>query len=245
LLLEQEEKATNKKEHLKAVILGLFLSKWFWYALVGCVLLSVAVILAYLSYFGNDLALRFLPTSMGLVVTIFIFTIFFEVREKLDFKSVELKVYEQIGRHAFDLFNEISKFCNCSAVSLNDEENFGDFAKRRILIQLPELVKKIEFNETGKKFLLGKNYLNFFEREENYLNNIETKYSKLLGSKLLELLMDMERDLHSIYLTIDTGEKLRTVWGVSEDVYFSTLSLHIGSLIREIDGLQKLGIPLI
>jgi len=81
---------------------NLLFSKWFYYGLIAVVLFVIAFFDLYeLVFFSNDFAIRFLPTLIGLVFNFVIFIVFFDIREKLEWKTLEQKVKRNLKADFF------------------------------------------------------------------------------------------------------------------------------------------------
>ena len=231
-----EKTAPKKKEENIKKNYNIVYSKWLYYVLIAILLLVFIALTSYGTSLGIEIAARFLPTFVGLFITLIIFWIFFDVREYLEWKPVENKVKQKIGKQIHVLFAELSIFCQIQRVHYDSAD------ERRKLIdkQLDELTtKEIEFTIEAKKDLLDEDVTRLCGEDLdsilNTLGRYEGRYAKFLDSKIEASLMNIQDYLDELSL------KFRLRHSKDED-YFKSLQYLIRETMKEIKNLKTNGI---
>jgi len=162
-------------------------------------------------------------------------------REYLSWKPVEHYVFTRISKQIFGIFTELANLCKCTrGGGVPEGETLEKFFRRIFSKQLEELDEKVELNDIGKKYLVKETFASLLEKREQYLNNIEMKYSKFLPPKLVESLMVIQDNLHSLSLNVRTRGKMKSFFGLSDEEYFKLVSAIIQRIIKEIYKIQQL-----
>jgi hypothetical protein len=211
-------------------------SKWFYYALITILLLILIALTSYGTSLGIEIAARFLPTFVGLFVTLLIFWIFFDVREKLEWKSVEDRVRKKIGRQIGSIFSNIRMLCEVEATETRSltEIDWNRESKK----DLNDLVNKgVKLNNQWKDTIIASQFSKFFEEQENLISEIEGKYGKFLGSELQTSLLDIEEYLRRLSFEI--------LGFIGEDAEIEkAISDLIAKIAKEIVKLRESGIDI-
>lgn len=222
---EESKKTTKKERHL-------LLSKWFYYGLIAVVLLILTVLSLYGISVGYDIALRFLPTLGGLWFTFGIFYVFFDVREKLEWKSVEGKVMKGIEREIDSIFTELSLMCRVNMIFFGESGITEEALKKRKEEELERLANNIELNQdiVDEIFEKGRagvalELASYFDKHRILLSEIETKYPKFLDPQLQTALMEIQEYLG--YLRYE----LR-VMPVKKERFYKDLFEIIGKIMK-------------
>jgi hypothetical protein len=158
---------------------------------------------------------RFLPTFVGLIFTLGIFYIFFDLREEREWKAVSWRVKKRIGTHLQTVFTNLVVLCEVESVLTNEqsEEDWKQLSKR----QLDDLASKdIKLTDTWKGIIDG--LPSYLKTLESRLGEIEGRYGKFLGSKIQISLMDTEEYLHrlSFELEFSLGKEKEREMRISE-----------------------------
>jgi len=182
----------------------LLLSKWFYYCLIALALfVLIFFALPYLANRGvisQELELDLFVECWGLLFTLLIFVVLFELRDKLDWKSVEGKVTRMIDRRIDIIFNEVSLLCNVNMVVFGDisEEAF----KKRRKEELERLSTKVELNQymideifEKKRHDVALELATVLDQHRMFLSEIEVKYSRFLNSQLQTTLIEIQEYL--------------------------------------------------
>ncbi len=212
----------------------LILTKWFYYALIAVALIIAFCFTVYQISLGNDMATRFLPTIVGLMVTVVIFYTFFDWREDLEWKEVEDRVRKRIGREIFSLFTMLTGFCKVDRNLVGDADNI-ETRKELHCRQLKQMTEKVVLNEIMvAEFLSGINrfYPSLFESNRNRLSQIEDKYGRFLNPKLKASLMDIQEFIE------DFGFEMKPSYAKE------TIKTLIEKIAKEIDSIRDSGIDI-
>jgi len=231
----EESKTTLRMEH------HLLLSKWFYYAVIVVALFIVILFALYEISLGNDMAARFLPTLIGLIVTLVIFTIFFDLREDLEWKKVEDRVKRRIGIQVHGIFIELSNFCEVDRVIVG-EHAFTDEAWRDLnRKQLKQMTEKVKLNdmakEVWKKRDLALSYATLFDSRRARLSEIEGKYIRFLNPTLRASLMDIQDYLEDLRFEFRVGS-------AKEETFEKALAPIIEKIMKEIVQIRESGIDI-
>jgi len=176
--------------------------------------------------------------AWGLMFTLLIFIVLFDLKEYLEWKSVEDRVKRKIGRQIRALFAHLSIFCQVERVHydpLSKEKKI-----RLVEKQLNKLAsEEIRFTAGAKRDLLDENirqsYEGLLESKLNSLGRLEERYYRFLDSEVRASLMDIQDYLDELGLEF----KVRHV---RDEDYFKSISDLIGKIMREILRLKRKGI---
>jgi hypothetical protein len=221
----------------------LLLSKRFIYSLIVLVLIFFICLSLYEAHLGNDLAARFLPTLCGLLVTFGIFTVFFDVREELEWKEVEDRVKKRIGSEIFTLFKLLTDFCEVDKSLASADRANIEKLKELERKQLEQMTGKVVLIETLLSDLLEKkdlaaNFASLFDSIRIRISEIEGKYGRFLNPKLRVPLMDIQDCLDELRFELKLGSV-----GSAERLHQS-LSTIIEKIIKEINNVRGNGIDI-
>ena len=222
---------------VKGKIRELFLSKWFWYGLFFLVLFGFGLSLLLKALEGGELESNFLAEVFGLLFTLVIFVMFFDLREKLEWKSVEDRVKQRISRQIRGLFIDLSGLC------VIDRVVFGPFSKEKFeemdLKQLNKLASEdVTIHDEAKKSLLKNDfrmqYRRLIESRATSIGKIEERYFRFLDSDVQASLMDIQDHLDNLsYVFVVPYAK--------RERFFESISSSIGEIMKEIDKLRRKG----
>jgi hypothetical protein len=218
----------------------LFLSKWFWYGLIALGLLAFIFYLIphYIQteVFSPELGINLYSETWGLLFTLLLFIVLFELREKLEWKSTEDKAKQKIGRKIRALFADVSIFCKVERTHYDDAEERIKLTER----QLDELIsKEIEFTTEAKKDLLDADLRRFYGEHcdsiSHSLEILEIGYARFLNSESETSLMKLQDYLDKLSLKF----KLRHT---KDEDYFESIAHLIKEIMKEIRNLKTNGI---
>lgn len=210
----------------------LFISKWFYYFLTGFFLLALSIGFLPSALNGNDISANFLSETWGLFFTLVIFVMLFELRESLEWKSVEDRVKRRIGKRIHAIFIELSTFCEVNRV-LFGEKIFDDEAWKELENkQLEELTsKEIRLNDFAKEALKDTNtrlsLASTLDSRRAYLSEVEAKYFKFLDSELQTYLMDIQDYLEALSFELRVRRS-------KEQNFHKSIAKLIGKIMKEI-----------
>lgn len=218
------------------------MSKWFFYGLVAIALFVMICFSLYEMSLGNELASRFLPTLCGLLFTLAILTVFFDLREELEWKEVEDRVKKRIGSEIFSLFTMLRDFCEVDRSlvgDIHDRETWKEQERK----QLRQMTDKVVPNESMVSDLLEKkdlalNYASLVDSNRIRISEIEGKYGRFLNPKLRAPLMDIQDCLEDLRFELKLGSV-----GSAEKLSES-LSTIIEKIVKEINNIRENGIDI-
>ncbi len=98
----------------------LLLKKWFWYTVIYVALSSTLLYLLSLPLRIEELSGNFLAEVFGLLFTLTIFMMILDLREILEWKSVEKRVKKRLGRQINAIFLELTHLCKFDRVLIGD-----------------------------------------------------------------------------------------------------------------------------
>ncbi len=227
-----EKPKTEKNEKPMTKKCGLLLSKWFYYGLIAVVLLILTILSLYGISVSYDITLRFLPTLGGLWFTFGIFYVFFDVREKLEWKSVEGKVMKRIDGEIDSIFTELSLMCEVNMIFFGESGITEEVLRKQKEEELERLANNIELNQhtVDEIFEKGRDGValelaSYFDKHRILLSEIETKYPKFLDPQLQTALMEIQEYLG--YLRYE----LR-VMPMKKERFYKDLSKIIGKIMK-------------
>lgn len=179
---------------------NLLFSKWFYYGLIAVALVIVSFfVLCESVFFTNDFAIRFLPTLIGLLFNFFIFIVFFDVREKLEWKPLEQKVKYNLKKDFFSIHLELVSLCGLADFLLQPESEYEVSGKFNIKKfnedELEYLLKHDSIENLGKA---DNEHAAFFQRRSISMSDTLNRYGKFLEPKIQCSLMDLEDCLDSM-----------------------------------------------
>jgi hypothetical protein len=208
------------------------LSKWFWYIVVIIILCSLIALMTYLSLQGIDFASRFLPTLLGLLITLAIFYVFFDLREELEWKTVRDRVMRRIGNQLHGVFEDVSELCEVNVPFDFERDDFKKYPEKK----LNELVVKgIKLNDLWKDEEKSLWFADRFDRLWDALGTIETRHEKFLSPTLQDSLLNIEESLHALSFECHATD-------FNEENRKHFIIVHVGKIVKEIDKLRKSGI---
>lgn len=188
------------------------ISKRVVYTFIALFLVILVIVDVYGVSLSNDIALRFLPTIFGLVFNFFIFIVFFDVREHLEWKRVKKYVNSIMGSELAILFSEILRLTEneIDDIGFKMSLSYTKDAKIRkdmIFSKLSELQKKEPLQLTSASFSLlrsEKDLLTSFLDIKRNLGEVQIRYERHLTSKITEKLIKLQDSLEAINMTYKT-----------------------------------------
>jgi hypothetical protein len=250
---------------------SVLLSKWLYYALIAIFLGILIVFDFYAVSLGNDMALRFLPTLLGLAFTFSILVVFFDLRDELEWKAVKKAVYSEIEIEISSLFGELLRLTENEI----DEVGFksallyaqdSKIRKKMIFSKISELQRKESFQIMPSAisiFRTDKEMLASFSSIKKNLGDVQIRYGRHLNSKITERLIRLQDSLELMNMSYKldlTWNRLQSQLPVFKelihklmpelhdqdlstiDLTQKSLSTCIKSLVQEIYELWKMGI---
>lgn len=209
----------------------MFLSKWFYYAIFGIVLVIILVLL--LVTFGivfEDLALNLYSEIFGLLFTLIAFVGVLEIRERLEWKKIKKKVMKRIGRQIQAIFSAITDLCVIDFPIETFESNTYREEELEAL-----LTKKIILRDSWKEKERSLVFAHIFESHWKAIGIIDSRHGKYLSPEVQCSLLDIEDSLHKVlfeFYATDFIEKDR------EEIIITEFK----KIVKEIDYLRKNGI---
>ena len=213
----------------------------YWLILIVGLIVLICIDLIWIIPKVRDFGVNLLTDAIFSIFTIVFLSWLFNYRDYLNWKPVKHSVFKRIGKQIFGIFTELANLCRCTrGGEVPEGETLEQFFRRIFFKQLKELNEKVELNEIGKKYLVKEKFASLLEKREQYLNNIEMKYSKFLPPKLVGSLMVIQDNLHSLSLNVRTRGKMKSFFGLSDEKYFKLVSAIIQRIIKEIYKIQQL-----
>ena len=239
---QQKETVNEEKRDRGTEMQGWVFSKWFYYGLIAVLLAVLFCVDWYASYqFNNDFAVRFMPTLIGIVFNFVFLIVFFDLREKLEWKEVEDRTKKLIGSEIFSLFTLVGYFCEVDRSlqgNFHDRETWKELERK----QLKQMIDEVVINEIMAKDLMEKNdlamnYASMVESSRLRISEIENKYGRFLNPKLRASLMDIQNYLGTLRFELKLGNV-----GSAERPQF--LKDTIGKIVKEINNARENGIDI-
>lgn len=219
----------------------LLLSKWLIYGFILLLLMAIVyVLIPYLIQVGvisPALALNIYSEALGLFFTLLVFMGFLELRSWLEWKSVEKRVKNRVGRQIDAVYSHLIIFCQVEKVHAFPLPKGG--RKGWVDRQLDALTsEEVRLTEEGKKDLLKEGmrqgYVKILESILNSLGRLEERYSKFLSSEVRASLMDIQAYLDELTLEF-------SIRHLRNEDYFQLVSNLIGKIMKEIKRLRENG----
>jgi hypothetical protein len=228
---------------MRKKIMKLLWSKWFYYLLTAILLLTFIILTGYGTLHHIDIAERFLPTFVGLFITVVIFYIFFDLREELEWKEVEGRVKRRIGSEIFDLFTLLRDFCEVDKSWVGGDSRDIEAFKKSERKQLKQMTEKIVLignlaDDLITKKSLGQDYALMVDKIRVRISESEEKYGRFFSPKLRVSLMDVQDYLVDFRIELKLG-----TFG-SNKTLSQSLSSIIGKLAKEINNIVENGIDI-
>ena len=198
------------------------LSKQLYYLVILIFLLFLIGLMSYFASLQIDFALRFLPTLLGLLITFLFFIVFFEVREKLEWKEVADNGFFEISLEMVSIFSEIIELVEdqLSAITFKMTVNDTEDANTRKTL----IFSKIREYNDAKSFKLAVDRLDPFTSQVFYqartnLYSIHVIYGNLIDDarivndiikvrNMLRLLELMQKSIASFIKMINENQNL-------------------------------------
>jgi hypothetical protein len=229
-LIEKKKKEAGEKKMRKDY--SWILSKWLYYTLIAIFLLLLIVFVTYSASLGNDMALRFLPTTFGLLFTFCIFIVFFDLREELEWKTTKERIMKRIGNQLHGVFQNVSSVCEVDFQFDFEKEDFRKYDEKRLQALT---TKEIKLNNAWEEEETSRYYGQMFQRLEDALGEIERRHGNFLSPSLQNSLITLEENLRSL-----SFEYLLT-FGTKKDRKKFIVDA-VGKAMKEIDEMRKKGI---
>jgi hypothetical protein len=174
-------------------------SKTLAYGAIAIVLLIfVLFIFPYLIQYNliaSDLGTNLISEFIGMLVTLVLFVIFLDVREKMEWKRVEKKVYDRIGKKMIQLLSTLMNYCMHPQRAISSESDRQQYEKSK-----KEIIEKIWNNpECLSLDSITRIYFKGPEGPErallpykDFLSLIEIKYLDHLDTNIQECLINLQ-----------------------------------------------------
>lgn len=227
------------------------LSRWFIYLLItSALLIFILIVLPFWiqnQTIGSDLGDNLFAESWGLLFTVLILTMLFELRENIQWQAVKKKVYDRIGAEVYSIFKLVVHFIDVS--NLEELETLMASPKENLMkdfffTELEALNNKdeIQLDEKGRKILSEGRYAYTFEVRRKHFDEIETKYSKYLEPLLVTSLMEIQNNLQGINSDINELMNARARGYVEiQEFIFGKIPKKMHRIIKEIYKIHKMG----
>jgi len=167
---------------------------------------------------------------LGIGIPTSLTPLLYEMGKKLEWKSVESRVRQRIGRQLRRLFASLSILCEMESVQvdpLSEKRRQESFEEQLSALASSE----IKLNAKAKKNLLENFtrafYASVIEVKMAYLADIEDRYSDFFDSELRASLMDMQDYLHGLSMSL----RIRPA---EDEDFLQSISEWIGKIVKEI-----------
>ena len=206
---------------------GFALAIWFWLIPYGVI--------------EYNLGVNLFTSSIFMVITVFFLSWLFDLREKLQWKIVEERVYSRIALNLRSILTLIIFFIEMKDMKQEKPfRNLGDYITAR-LEHLNEQ-DSIVIDEKGRKTLLDKRYKIDLETRRRDLTEIEMKYSKFFTPKIVSSLLEIENCLLDLELHIKNLRYPPISYEGYEEMILGFISQKFHKIIKEIYKLHTMGI---
>lgn len=188
----------------------LFLSKWFFYLVIGLVLVCLWFVIIpsflYLGIIDGDLALNLVSEIWGLIFTLGMFVVLLEYRDWLEGKGIEDRTKVRIGLQLRQLFFYLASNFDMVMITDTKKEGKGNEEERKL-----DSLVSISFEPSKiKKDLLIKDvkfsYGTFTLSKLTELGKLEERYSKFLGSEVRASIIDIQNYLGELSQELIYGD---------------------------------------
>ena len=216
------------------------LSRWFYYLLIAVVFLILIVVvfpsLIQGQVISRDFGHNLISEFWGILATLVLLIMIFEMREELLKKSLKERIFERIGTELHDDFEVLKDFVKVS--------------QKEPLDQLEELSQKekVELSQHAYRYFpkpenpIDAFFLDRLLKSRERIGDLESKYFELMEPQLRISLMEIQRNLDRLNSAIDTIDRLG---GESlEDWFFELMLKSVHTIIREIYKIHKMGIEI-
>jgi hypothetical protein len=197
VLMNSKHDSADKKQY------SLLYSKWVYYYIIGIVLVVITTVMLYLFSLNNELAHKFIPTIIGIDVNFLIFTFIFNIRERLEWKSLEDKVNEELKKVFFSVHLDLLSLTQIDVTKIDARENeFTSNGKFNIG----------KFNEIEADLLINSTYeiKNLYKFDDEFSISFQVKatsigrmlerHGRFLKPQVQCTLMDLEDQLETLAL---------------------------------------------
>ena len=220
--------------------------KGYWIILIVGLIVFVSLIefvLIPYEILDYNLGINLISESIGILFTIIFLTWLFSLRETRQWKIVKDEVIRRIGVKVYDICFDFINLLTLS-VQTPPEATVEEY-KRIFFTQLEEVYRKeqIKLNNLGKQTLPKQEFIRSLRDGHDYLDNLETKYSKFLDPSLTRSLMKIKFMLNA--LNRNLGMRKKPVFrSIPDDKLSDMMSILIHEIIKEIYVIHKMGIEI-
>jgi hypothetical protein len=197
---------------LKVKFENIYLSKWFYYAIIA-VFLAVVYFFTQLGVAANnDFDLRFNPTLTGLIISFAIFIVFFDLREYLELKQSEKPLKMKIGKQLYLVFDEVTSILKIDICQQSCGETDENWIERNDKLKLEKLVTDgITIADDTWDENLIEMYSKVLDNLIKNLDSIDERYSKQLNSNayLRDSIITLQDSLQSLKSNLRWGLELK------------------------------------
>ena len=216
--------------------------KWFWYALVGIIviffMLAVFPLFKMWGIIGEDLYLNLFSESWGLLFTLLFFVALFELRDFLERKKVESKVNKRFGKEIGSIFVVLSNLAEVNKpLSFCPPQLYT--WKEWYKLRLEQLTENDIILGNGKLVeneRVAKDYSRMLETCYKDFSEIGIKYFEFCSSELQSSVIDIESSLETIHYMLNVGFYYKG----SE----RSLIESMGRLLKEIKRVRDIGVDM-
>jgi len=186
-----------------------------------------------------EFADNLLAECWGILFTVFVIMGVLDLREYFQWRPVKDMVLRRIGIEVSSILSYLTYLCEVNHVyEMIEDEKAIDFSRRTLILQLKQLNVDVKLNKVArKKFLKGEKFPALYRRGKN-LANIETRYSRFLGSSLRLSLMRIQENLDRLVRTISRSTEIPLYYD-SEDVFLKLIETWIRNIVKEIYKMHK------
>ena len=216
-------------------IKGFLLSIWFYYFLTAVVLVILnVVVFPYLiqgQVISRDFGDNLISEFWGILATLVLLIVIFEIREQLVKKSLKERLFERIGRQLYLVFNIIRKFVVTKrhSVRLSRQEFLDELKEQSSKESL--ILDDYAWNYLPKPAdrLYGLELESLF-RSRSVLGDLEVKYLEFLEPELRLSLMEIQHSLDALKSTVHFMREME----VDLEVLSKSISKDIHCIMKEI-----------
>ncbi len=205
-------------------------------------ILLIQFILLPRGIISHDFALNLFAELTGLIVTVFIIDYLISWNDTRIWIRVEKSVRQLLGQELHQIILDTQNYVDMKEFGTNGKSEKIFFEKIAFIIN-----NEIKLNSRLNKMIQNNHYIDLFERRKNFMDSIELKYSKFFDPDILNILIILERRLHSLHIKILSRQsRIKTGWPMqqSEQEFEESILSSIKNIHMEILQLTKLGIKI-
>lgn len=184
--------------------------------------------------FGENLV----SECTGIFLTVILIMGILDLREYFQWRPVKDIVLRRIGTEVSSILSYLTYLCEVDVYEMMKDESALEFSRRTLILQLYQLNVDVKLNKIAREDLLKGEEFPTLNRRARDLSDIETRYSRFLGSSLYASLMIVEENLERLVGTISRSKQIPLYYG-NEDMFLKLIETWIRNIVKEIYKMHK------